>query len=76
MCSDYNWHHVAVTWDSTDGHWAMYVDRSLRRSGDGVKTGSFIRGSGSLVLGQDQDKFGGSFDQTQSFIGDLSQVRL
>ena len=74
--SDSNWHHVGITWASIDGQWAIYMDGSVRRSGTGFMTGSFIRGSGALVLGQEQDSFAGSFTQTQAFVGDLSQVQL
>ncbi|XP_022091514.1 sushi, von Willebrand factor type A, EGF and pentraxin domain-containing protein 1-like [Acanthaster planci] len=74
--SDCNWHHVAITWASLDGHWAIYVDGTVRRSGYDFKTGSFIQGSGVLVLGQEQDSYGGSFAKTQAFVGDLSQLNM
>ena len=73
--SDSNWHHVAVTWASLGGHWAIYVDGSVRRSGFDFMSGYFIRGAGALVLGQEQDSLAGSFAQTQAFVGNLSQVR-
>ncbi|XP_022091528.1 sushi, von Willebrand factor type A, EGF and pentraxin domain-containing protein 1-like [Acanthaster planci] len=73
---DSNWRHVAITWASLDGRWAFYVDGTVRRSGYDFKTGSFIRGSGVLVLGQEQDSYGGSFTQTQAFVGDLSQMNM
>ncbi|XP_038057936.1 sushi, von Willebrand factor type A, EGF and pentraxin domain-containing protein 1-like isoform X3 [Patiria miniata] len=74
--SDPNWRHVAITWASLDGRWAMYVDGAVRRSGQGFQTGSVIRGSGVLVLGQEQDSYAGSFAQTQAFVGDLSQLNM
>ena len=35
-----------------------------------------IRGGGILVLGQEQDSFGGSFDANQNFIGELTGVNI
>ena len=38
--------------------------------------GHVIRGGGILVLGQEQDSFGGSFDANQSFIGKMTGVNI
>jgi len=35
-----------------------------------------IRGGGKLVLGQEQDSFGGSFDANQCFIGEMTGVNI
>ena len=35
-----------------------------------------IRGGGVLVLGQEQDSVGGSFDANQSFIGEMAGVNM
>ena len=35
-----------------------------------------IRAGGTLVLGQDQDSLGGSFDASQSFVGLMSDVNV
>ena len=35
-----------------------------------------IRGGGALVLGQEQDSVGGSFDANQSFIGEMTGVNI
>ena len=35
-----------------------------------------IRRGGALVLGQEQDKVGGAFDASQSFIGELAGVNI
>ena len=35
-----------------------------------------IRGGGALVLGQEQDSEGGSFDANQSFIGEMTGVSI
>ena len=38
--------------------------------------GHVIRGSGLLVLGQEQDLVGGTFDARQSFIGEMTGVNI
>ncbi|XP_077998614.1 fibrinogen-like protein A [Glandiceps talaboti] len=38
--------------------------------------GLYIRGGGVLILGQDQDTVGGTFDPNQAFIGELSQFNI
>ena len=35
-----------------------------------------IRGGGFLVLGQEQDSQGGTFDAEQSFIGEMTDVNI
>ena len=35
-----------------------------------------LRGGGALVLGQEQDSLGGSFDTNQCFIGELAGVNI
>lgn len=39
-------------------------------------TGHVIRGGGALVLGQEQDSVGGSFQSFQSFIGEMTGVNI
>ncbi|XP_071787753.1 sushi, von Willebrand factor type A, EGF and pentraxin domain-containing protein 1-like [Asterias amurensis] len=74
--SDANWHHVGVTWAGMDGQWAVYVDGVVKRIGSDFQTGSHIRASGALILGQEQDSYAGSFAQTQAFVGGLTQLNI
>ena len=48
----------------------------MEKNGTGFKTGYVIQAEGSLVLGQEQDSPGGTFDQTQSFQGNLANVNV
>ena len=41
-----------------------------------IVIGHVIRGGGVLVLGQEQDSEGGSFDANQSFIGEMTGVQI
>ena len=41
-----------------------------------IVIGHVIRGNGVLVLGQEQDSVGGSFDANQNFIGEMTGVNI
>jgi len=72
-------YHVALSWDSANGVYAFYVDGTLIDSGYGLASGASIRGDvvdGELILGQDQDRVGGSFDARQAFRGTIYDVRI
>ncbi|KAI8506533.1 hypothetical protein Bbelb_159600 [Branchiostoma belcheri] len=73
---DGGWHAICVTWRSSDGAWQIYTDAVLRNSGSGLQVGGNVRSGGIWILGQDQDTFGGGFQATQAFSGELSQVNL
>ncbi len=73
---DGDWHHVCVTWRSSDGFWAIYVDGIMGDSEKGKARGNVknIHGDGILILGQDQDTFGGNF--TEPFFGNLTDLSV
>ncbi|KAI8469316.1 MAG: concanavalin A-like lectin/glucanase domain-containing protein [Monoraphidium minutum] len=71
--TDGQWHHVAVTWDSSTGRVRLYQD--------GRQVWSVIRGlgktipsGGTLVVGREQDCQGGCFDSSKGAIGSVSEV--
>ncbi|XP_071546933.1 sushi, von Willebrand factor type A, EGF and pentraxin domain-containing protein 1-like isoform X1 [Panulirus ornatus] len=70
------WHFICVTWASQNGTWAVYLDGGLRDRGSGLAAGSAIEGSGTLVLGQEQDHRGGSYSPQESFIGEMTHVNF
>ncbi|XP_078367068.1 neuronal pentraxin-2-like isoform X2 [Oculina patagonica] len=74
--NDGKWHHICATWENTAGLWNLYKDGKVAASGKGLKTGYVIRGGGALVLGQEQDSVGGSFEASQSFIGEITGVNI
>ncbi|XP_022799791.1 neuronal pentraxin-2-like [Stylophora pistillata] len=67
--NDGRWHHHCVTWENTAGSWKLFKHGSVAASGK--QEGHVIRGGGTLVLGQEQDSLGGSFQSLQSFIGEM-----
>ena len=61
--SDGLFHHIVVTWRSSDGQFITYVD-GVSIFSVISQIGATFTANGSLVLGQDQDNVGGGFDGT------------
>ena len=69
------WHHVVVTWQSSNGSLRLYKDGALAFSTT-HQAGVPISTGGSLVLGQDQDTLGGGFQSAQRYIGVLDEFAV
>lgn len=69
------WHHVAVTWRSSDGRVVIYKDGVQAYQG-AIGGGSPIAAGGSLALCQEQDSVGGGFDVAQAMLGSLDEVAM
>ncbi|XP_070768797.1 C-reactive protein-like [Enoplosus armatus] len=69
------WHSICSTWDSASGLVQLWFDGqpSMKKF---VSSGSNIRGSTIIILGQEQDSHGGRFDLKQSFVGMMSDVHM
>ncbi|XP_063048103.1 serum amyloid P-component-like [Engraulis encrasicolus] len=69
------WNSVCATWDSNTGIAQLWVNGkpSARK---GVRRGFTISGEPSIILGQEQDSYGGTFDKTQCFEGMLTDVHM
>ncbi|RXN21783.1 pentraxin fusion -like protein [Labeo rohita] len=67
--------HLCVTWDSATGLTAFWVDgrRSLFQL---YREGLSIRPGGTVLLGQDCDKYLSAFDANQSFVGEITDVQM
>ncbi|ROI16454.1 Pentraxin fusion protein [Anabarilius grahami] len=66
--------HLCVTWDSETGLSAFWVDgRSLFQL---YRKGHSVLPGGTVLLGQDPDKYLGAFDAEQSFIGEITDVEM
>nr|XP_006115301.1 mucosal pentraxin-like [Pelodiscus sinensis] len=69
------WEHVCASWESATGIAELWVNwNPLPRKG--LQKGYSISNQGMIVLGQDQDSFGGGFDAKQSFVGELTKVNM
>lgn len=79
VATDGQWHHLAVTWRSSDGRAQAYVDGTSKGECT-VESGHKLRDSGSLVFGQEQDGDSAPFCDFSSaggltpFDGDLDEV--
>nr|XP_061789610.1 serum amyloid P-component-like [Nerophis lumbriciformis] len=69
------WHTFCATWESEKGIAQLWIDEepTVKKF---VHSGQPISGRPSIVLGQEQDKYGGGFDVSQSFIGEISQLHM
>jgi hypothetical protein len=65
-------HHVAITWQASDGATVLYIDGHERWSGT-LGTGS-LTDDGSIVLGLEQGSVGGTF--SNGFIGEMWDARF
>ncbi|KAM4661942.1 uncharacterized protein O3C94_010588 [Discoglossus pictus] len=70
-----DWKHTCVTWTSDTGVIQLWIDGKLyaRRVS---KKGFSIDTKTSIILGQEQDSFGGGFDIKQSFAGEITDVHM
>ncbi|XP_033837647.1 C-reactive protein-like [Periophthalmus magnuspinnatus] len=68
------WQSVCGTWDAASGLVQLWVDG--KPSSMKFATESNISGPMIIVLGQDQDSYGGSFDSGRSFVGMISDVHM
>ena len=73
--NDNFFHHMVVTWRSSNGEILLYVDGALVFSST-LATGISLTNGGGLVLGQDQDIVGGGFDPAQAYEGILDEFSL
>ena len=73
--ADGRWHHVAASW-TNNGILKVYLDGALTLTQTNIRGGHVMNSGGTLLFGQDQDVMGGGFDPTQSYAGDIDEVRL
>ncbi|KXJ15390.1 Neuronal pentraxin-2 [Exaiptasia diaphana] len=73
--TDGHWHHICATWDNSAGQAVLYID-GVRRAQGSLEKGNVTKSGGSLIIGQEQDKVGGGFDISQSFVGELTEINI
>ena len=67
------WHHITVTWQSSDGEVKVFKDGIQIYTGT-LKQGYNIINDGALVVGQEQDSVGGGFNPSQAFLGTIDEI--
>uniref|UniRef100_A0A8C5QKG6 Pentraxin family member n=1 Tax=Leptobrachium leishanense TaxID=445787 RepID=A0A8C5QKG6_9ANUR len=70
-----DWKHTCVSWDSDSGVIQLWVNGKvyLRKVSN---KGFTIPSPASIILGQEQDSYGGHFDAGQSFVGEMCDVHM
>ncbi|MEM7257949.1 MAG: LamG-like jellyroll fold domain-containing protein, partial [Pseudomonadota bacterium] len=74
--ADGNEHAIGFTWDNTNGDWALYVDGALVDSNTGLATATTLDNAGTLIIGNEQDSTGGSFDADIAHQATLYNTRI
>jgi len=73
---DGRWHHLAVTWSAADdGLTEVYMD-GMRMATAYTRRTQPLEAGGALMLGGEQDCFGGCTDASQGFYGLMDEVRI
>ncbi|XP_053463413.1 mucosal pentraxin-like [Nycticebus coucang] len=73
--SPYSPVHICASWESASGIAELWVNgKFLGRKG--VRKGYTVGSDAKIILGQEQDVFGGNFEVTQSFVGEIWDVSL
>ncbi|XP_069334622.1 mucosal pentraxin-like [Eulemur rufifrons] len=67
--------HVCASWESASGIAELWVNGKLLGR-KGVRQGYSVGSEAKIILGQEQDSFGGQFDASQSFVGEIWDVSL
>nr|XP_020741784.1 mucosal pentraxin-like [Odocoileus virginianus texanus] len=67
--------HLCVSWESVSGIAELWVNgKPVGRKG--LRRGYTLGRDAKIILGQEQDSFGGGFDAKQSFVGEIWDVSL
>ncbi|KAL8184428.1 UNVERIFIED_CONTAM: hypothetical protein K2H54_016759 [Gekko kuhli] len=67
--------HICASWESATGIAELWLN-GVRLPRKGMKRGYTIDPEASIVLGQEQDSFGGGFHINQSFVGEMTDVYM
>ncbi|KAL1770024.1 SAP [Sigmodon hispidus] len=67
--------HFCTSWESSSGIAEFWVNGKpwVKK---GLQMGYTVKGQPSIVIGQEQDSYGGSFDQSQSFMGEIGDLNM
>ncbi|XP_029436927.1 serum amyloid P-component-like [Rhinatrema bivittatum] len=69
------WTHLCFSWDSSTGVVTLWINgKPLPRKT--MKKGYAVNPQPIIILGQDQDSYGGGFDAEQSFVGEITDVNM
>jgi MSHA biogenesis protein MshQ len=73
--TDGDWHHLVIT--RVDEDVCLFIDGTEQECDDGVNSGVLsVNNANAIVIGQEQDSFGGSFTSEQSYVGLLDEFKV
>lgn len=72
--TDGRWHHLVLTRKGNRG--CLYVDGALQECENGLRSGALSVPRDAVVLGQEQDSYGGSFSSSQAFEGFMDELKV
>lgn len=52
--NDGDWHFICCTWTSLNGKYEIYIDGSLRDTGNNLSADLLVEANGTVVVGQEQ----------------------
>ncbi|XP_063792934.1 adhesion G-protein coupled receptor D2 isoform X2 [Pseudophryne corroboree] len=73
--NDGQWHHVCVTWQKWNRTMALYADGEWKDSSKLSASEDIIK-EGIFIIGQDQDSYGGTFKEKESFSGNITNLNM
>ncbi|MBL4647937.1 MAG: hypothetical protein JKY13_03135, partial [Gammaproteobacteria bacterium] len=74
-CNDGAWHHIAVSWQNSDGKALFYKDGVLMHSAT-IGMGQILLAGGTLMIGEEQDSVGDELDVNEALEGELAHIRF
>ncbi|ELV10597.1 serum amyloid P-component [Tupaia chinensis] len=67
--------HICASWESSSGIAEFWVNgKPLVKKG--LRQGYAVGAHPKIILGQEQDSYGGGFDRSQSFVGEIADVYM
>ncbi|XP_075690689.1 adhesion G protein-coupled receptor D2 [Rhinoderma darwinii] len=73
--NDGQWHHICVTWQRRNETMTLYADGEWKTSSKLTASQDIIMG-GIFIIGQDQDSYGGTFKEQESFSGNITGLNV
>ncbi|XP_034280231.1 mucosal pentraxin-like [Pantherophis guttatus] len=73
--STFHWESICTTWDSASGIVQLWLN-GQRLPRKGAAKGYQVKTDLVMMLGQEQDSYGGSFNSDESFVGEIAEVYL
>ena len=70
-----NWHHLVIT--RVNSQVCLFINGVEQACGNSVGSGVLsVTNANAVVIGQEQDSYGGSFSTSQNFVGQLDEFKI